>query len=43
MLWMDNKALALLTMSIDPFMQGSQCTPKILASGELCFSGWMKD
>ena len=36
-LWMDNKALAILTMSIDPFMQGSQCTPQILASGEIRF------
>lgn len=42
-LWVDSKALALLTMSTDPFRQGSQCTPKILASGELCFSRWMKD
>lgn len=42
MLRIDNKRLTLPTISSDPFMQGSQSTPRILASGKLCFFQWME-
>lgn len=37
----DGKGFTILTISIDPFMQGSPSTPQILASGKLCFFQWM--
>lgn len=41
MLCVDNQGLAILTILIDPFMQGSESSPETLASSKLFFFRWM--